>query len=417
VFIIGNHFTSKTGDDPLYGRFDPPVRSSEIARNQQATVLNGFVDQILTIDPNALVITAGDFNDFAFSNTYSILRTGDAGASGDVELVNLYSTLPADEQYSYVFNGASQILDSILASPALTSGGISTFDVVHVNAEFADQASDHDPSIARFELFTAPTATPTATATETATPTATATETPTPTATATDTVTPTATATETLTPTATATETPTSTATATDTVTPTATATETSTPTATDTATPTATGTGTATATSTATVTRTPTATATRTPTATATRTPTVTATPSPTTTSVPASTATRTPTVTATVALTPQSACSPRPPVRVSVSRTGDGRLMVTVTAGLGSIQSVQFGTATRAVTNASIDVVGGGAGLQGGFTHTPSAPSSQVTFFLRPVTNGQAATVPLIVFDGCGAWQTFVGGGPAAF
>ena len=25
-----------------------------------------------------------------------------------------------------------------------------SYDVVHVNAEFADQASDHDPSVARF---------------------------------------------------------------------------------------------------------------------------------------------------------------------------------------------------------------------------------------------------------------------------
>jgi hypothetical protein len=27
-----------------------------------------------------------------------------------------------------------------------------TFDVVHVNAEFADQASDHDPGIVRLDL-------------------------------------------------------------------------------------------------------------------------------------------------------------------------------------------------------------------------------------------------------------------------
>jgi hypothetical protein len=27
-----------------------------------------------------------------------------------------------------------------------------SYDVVHVNAEFADQASDHDPQVARFVL-------------------------------------------------------------------------------------------------------------------------------------------------------------------------------------------------------------------------------------------------------------------------
>jgi hypothetical protein len=26
------------------------------------------------------------------------------------------------------------------------------YDVVHVNAEFADQASDHDPQVTRFDL-------------------------------------------------------------------------------------------------------------------------------------------------------------------------------------------------------------------------------------------------------------------------
>jgi hypothetical protein len=27
-----------------------------------------------------------------------------------------------------------------------------SYDIVHVNAEFADQASDHDPQVARFSM-------------------------------------------------------------------------------------------------------------------------------------------------------------------------------------------------------------------------------------------------------------------------
>lgn len=91
--------------------------------------------------------------------------------------------------------------------------------------------------------ITAPTTTPTPTATETVTPTPTATETVTPTPTATETVTPTPTATETATPTPTATETvtptPTATATATAVPTPVTTVSVTPSSTATATATPT----------------------------------------------------------------------------------------------------------------------------------------------------------------------------------
>ena len=57
-------------------------------------------------------------------------------------------TLPAEERYSYVFDGNSQVLDQILVSDELMTPA-PEYDSVHVNAEFADQASDHDPQVAR----------------------------------------------------------------------------------------------------------------------------------------------------------------------------------------------------------------------------------------------------------------------------
>ena len=36
MFAIANHFNSKGGDQPLFGRFQPPVRSSEVQRHRQA---------------------------------------------------------------------------------------------------------------------------------------------------------------------------------------------------------------------------------------------------------------------------------------------------------------------------------------------------------------------------------------------
>ncbi len=50
LFVVVNHFSSKGGDDPLWGRFQPPVQSSAPKRHQQAQAVRGFVDQILAKD-------------------------------------------------------------------------------------------------------------------------------------------------------------------------------------------------------------------------------------------------------------------------------------------------------------------------------------------------------------------------------
>jgi predicted extracellular nuclease len=140
LFAIANHFNSKGGDQPLEGRFQPPERISEVQRHQQATVLRDFVRSLLHADPLARIAVMGDFNDFDFSQTLKIVRSGG--------LVNLMDTLPVNERYSYVFDGNSQVLDQILVSPRLLLP-FPEYDSVHVNAEFSDQASDHDPQIAR----------------------------------------------------------------------------------------------------------------------------------------------------------------------------------------------------------------------------------------------------------------------------
>ncbi|QLE56888.1 endonuclease/exonuclease/phosphatase family protein [Nostoc sp. TCL26-01] len=142
VFVIGNHFNSKGGDQPLFGRFQPPTLSSEVQRLQQAEEVKNFVAEILTIDPNANVVVAGDFNDFQFSAPLAVLESGG--------LNNLINTLPASERYTYNFQGNAQVLDHILVSNNLSTKA--EFDVVHVNAEFSDQVSDHDPSVSRFYL-------------------------------------------------------------------------------------------------------------------------------------------------------------------------------------------------------------------------------------------------------------------------
>jgi len=162
VFVIGNHFNSKGGDDPLYGKNQPPVRSSEVQRHQQATLEQSFIAQITAIDPNANVVVLGDINDFQFSQTVTLLK--------GTNLVNANDLLPANEQYSYVFNGNSQVLDQILMSNNLYNNKQPEYDVIHVNAEFYDQISDHDPAVLRLELGITATSTPTATVSPTMTP-------------------------------------------------------------------------------------------------------------------------------------------------------------------------------------------------------------------------------------------------------
>ena len=149
LFVVANHFNSKGGDQPLMGRFQPPARVSEVQRHRQAEVVHDFVESILAVDPSAEVVVAGDLNDFQFSETISILKSG--------ILEDLVDTLPENERYSYVFEGNSQTLDHILFSAALF-GEPFEYDIVHVNAEFADQASDHEPSVVRISLNEAPSA-------------------------------------------------------------------------------------------------------------------------------------------------------------------------------------------------------------------------------------------------------------------
>jgi predicted extracellular nuclease len=153
LFVVVNHFSSKNDDQPLIGHNQPPTRFTEGPRHGQAGVVNRFADDILAVDSTANVVVLGDINDFEFSDTVDILE-------GDGELFSAIKTLPANERYSYVFEGNSQVLDQILLSGNLNGHFPYTYDVVHVNSEFSAQASDHEPSLVRIRLTGRPTPKP-----------------------------------------------------------------------------------------------------------------------------------------------------------------------------------------------------------------------------------------------------------------
>jgi hypothetical protein len=65
--------------------------------------------------------------------------------------------------------------------------------------------------------------------------------------------------------------------------------------------------------------------------------------------------------------------------------------------------------------MTNGSvqIDVGSGPRQVTAGTTLTLPANRTSQTFTVTRTTSGQATTIPMIVTDGCGPWETFVGMG----
>ena len=145
VIVIANHFNSKGGDQPLYGQNQPAELGSEVQRMKIAGIVNGFVKEILTEDPNANVVLTGDFNDFEFSNPLKTLKGS--------ELTNMIELVPEQERYSYSYQGNAQVLDHILVSNSLQAA--TTVDIVHINSGFMEvqgRASDHDPVMIQIDF-------------------------------------------------------------------------------------------------------------------------------------------------------------------------------------------------------------------------------------------------------------------------
>ncbi|NET39826.1 MAG: hypothetical protein F6K19_49040 [Cyanothece sp. SIO1E1] len=154
VTLINNHFSSRGGSDPLFGGIQLPAIGGDAARIAQAQANNDFVDSILAEDPSANVVVLGDLNGFQFED-YQIVDL--AGGPDAPVLTNLTNTLDPLEAYSFIFNGNSQALDHAFVSDSLVD--VAEYDIVHINADFADtpeRASDHDPVIVGLTLPTLP---------------------------------------------------------------------------------------------------------------------------------------------------------------------------------------------------------------------------------------------------------------------
>ncbi|KAM3423935.1 hypothetical protein BST61_g1329 [Cercospora zeina] len=148
-FTVNNHWTAKGGSSSLHGDARPPINGGVDRRLEQAQVLGSFIRQILDQDRNANIMSAGDYNEF---HVVQPLRTF-TSVSGLQDLDDAVGTRD-EEKYTYLFDMNSQALDHMFVSPRLATRARSRIEHVHVNTWVTvdGQASDHDPSVSRFDV-------------------------------------------------------------------------------------------------------------------------------------------------------------------------------------------------------------------------------------------------------------------------
>ena len=155
--IIGVHLKSKAGISPMDADRQALEASQEAQRIDQARVLRKVADDILRRDPQAPLLIAGDFNDFAYlpegEGTEQAIHIVE-GAVEELRLTDILEQVPEEERYTFVHTGVGQLLDHIFLSPTLLPR-VESIRIHHVNAGFpreeakepgtANRASDHDP--------------------------------------------------------------------------------------------------------------------------------------------------------------------------------------------------------------------------------------------------------------------------------
>lgn len=156
--VYANHLRSLNGVDT-----DARVRAK---RKAQAESLANKVQARQALNPNELIAVVGDMNAFQFNDGYVDVIGTIAGAptapaqvqvaSSDLvnpNLRNALEVMPADQRYSYKFEGSAQILDhGLMTEPMFKK--LTRAQYVRVNADFPEslrnnstvptRLSDHD---------------------------------------------------------------------------------------------------------------------------------------------------------------------------------------------------------------------------------------------------------------------------------
>ncbi|MCA1594519.1 MAG: hypothetical protein LC754_18205 [Acidobacteria bacterium] len=177
--VIVNHLRSLSGiNDPAAGSNGFATEGDRIRfkRNKQAEFLANYIQGRQTNDPTEKILSVGDYNAFQFNDGYvDVIGTIKGTPSPDnttvvpgdgVDLVNpdltdLVDTLPADQRYSFTFDGNAQVLDHILVNQPVLSV-INRFVYARDDADFPvkdyedpakpQRLSDHDQPIVYLSL-------------------------------------------------------------------------------------------------------------------------------------------------------------------------------------------------------------------------------------------------------------------------
>ena len=147
-------------------------------RLRQAQYLANLIQARQLADPAERIIVLGDMNAYEFNDGFvdslgtiagtpapddQTLVPGDGGDLVDPDLVNLLTTLPAAERYSYVYDGQAQTLEHVLVNAAVVADtGARRLEHARINADWPEvirgaapdaiRLSDHDPVV----LYLAP---------------------------------------------------------------------------------------------------------------------------------------------------------------------------------------------------------------------------------------------------------------------
>ena len=171
--VIVNHLRSLNGvDDTTPNGSGTEGARVRAKRRAQAEYLANLIQARQTSDPTEKIISVGDYNAFQFNDGYVDSMGTITGvptpadqvvlASSDLvnpDLTNLINTVPADQRYSFTFDGSAQSLDHVLVNDDALAI-LNRFAYGRNNADFPqvyfgdpnrpERISDHDMPVAYF---------------------------------------------------------------------------------------------------------------------------------------------------------------------------------------------------------------------------------------------------------------------------
>ncbi len=180
VIVIVNHLRSFIDIELVTGD-GPRVRAK---RKAQGEFLADLLQDLQTGNPGTPVLSIGDYNAYQFNDGYTDpvatikgMPTADdqmvVDASPDLvspDFINLTDSLPADQRYSFIFEGTPQALDHFIINTA-ANAILQRYHIARNNSDFPEGAlfagnastpernSDHDMPIGYFKFPNAATTT------------------------------------------------------------------------------------------------------------------------------------------------------------------------------------------------------------------------------------------------------------------